>query len=248
MDRAAPLNSRKAAPVKTGTVARRGARVHQEYRQLPVLRCQTRQTRRSAAGRGFLRCDCGLRHKQPAEPVREGLSKARNEFRHNDTRSIPALRVQCRYCAPARFRWLFFGDQQDTQSRNRSDERKMHETRTRTWNAGSLDAAGPFQPERSDAKFPANDFATGSHDLGKDSRDSQWRMTRMIGPADDSSSPWERLRSLPDANPKGHLKHGGFQARFAGDADRLHFKSKEPWMSMEEVRVSGTFCQAEWAH
>ena len=37
MDRAAPLNSRKAAPVKIGTVARRGARVHQEYRQLSVL-------------------------------------------------------------------------------------------------------------------------------------------------------------------------------------------------------------------
>jgi len=37
MDRAAPLNLRKAAPVKTGTVARRGARVHQEYRQLSVL-------------------------------------------------------------------------------------------------------------------------------------------------------------------------------------------------------------------
>src|SRR6202453_1083338 len=79
------------------------------------------QTRRSAAGRGFLRCDCGLRHRQPAEPVREGGSKARNEFRHHDTRSIPALRVQCRYCAPARFWWLFFGDKQDTQSRNRSD-------------------------------------------------------------------------------------------------------------------------------
>jgi hypothetical protein len=37
------------------------------------------------------------------EPNREGLSQARNEFRHHDTRSIPALRVQCRYCAPARF-------------------------------------------------------------------------------------------------------------------------------------------------
>ena len=46
----------------------------------------------------------------------------------------------------------------------------------------------------------------------------------------------------PDANPTGrHLRHGGFQARFAGGADRLHFKLKEPWMSMEEVRVSGTF-------
>src|ERR1039457_2222657 len=67
-------------------------------------------------------------------------------------------------------------------------------------------------------------------------------MTRMTGPADDSSSPWERLRSLPAANPRAlHLRYGGFQARFAGDADRLHFKSKEPWMSMEEVRVSGTF-------
>jgi hypothetical protein len=110
--------------VKTGTVARRGARVHQVYRQLSVLNRKTRQTRRSAAGRGFLRCDCGVRHKQPAEPVREGLSKAGNEFRHHDTRSIPALRVQCRYCAPARFRWLFFGDQQYTQSRNRSDEKE----------------------------------------------------------------------------------------------------------------------------
>jgi hypothetical protein len=65
---------------------------------------KTRQTRRSAAGRGFLRCDCGLRHQQSAEPVREGLSKAGNEFRHRDTRSIPALRVQFRYCALARFR------------------------------------------------------------------------------------------------------------------------------------------------
>src|SRR5215471_14118839 len=118
----------------------------------------------------------------------------------------------------------------------------MHETRTRTRNAGSLDAAGPFQPRRSDANFPTNDFATGSHDLGKNSRDSQWPMTRMAGPVDDSSSPWERLRSLPDANPKGlHLRHVGFQARFTGDADRPHFKLKEPWMSMEEVRVSGTF-------
>jgi|SRR5579864_214610 len=66
-----------------------------------------------------------LRKTQTAsEPVREGLSKAGNEFRHHDTRSIPALRVQCRYCAPARFRWLFFGDQQYTQSRNRSDEKE----------------------------------------------------------------------------------------------------------------------------
>ena len=120
-------------------------------------------------------------------------------------------------------------------------KRKMHETRTRTRNAGSLDTGGRFQPRRSDANFPTNDFATGSYDLGKNSRDSQWPMTRMAGPVDDSSSYWERLRSLPDANPKGlHLRHGGFQARFARDADRLHFKSKEPWMSMEEVRVSGT--------
>lgn len=35
-----------------------------------------------------------------------------------------ALRVQCRYCAPARFRWPFFDDQQDTQSRNRSHEKE----------------------------------------------------------------------------------------------------------------------------
>jgi hypothetical protein len=34
------------------------------------------------------------------------------------------LRVQCRYSALERFRWPFFGDQQDTQSRNRSDEKE----------------------------------------------------------------------------------------------------------------------------
>jgi predicted permease len=49
----------------------------------------------------------------------EGLPQARNELRHHDTRSIPALRVQCRYCAPGRFWWLFFGDKQDTQSRKK---------------------------------------------------------------------------------------------------------------------------------
>src|SRR5215472_1204825 len=105
---ARPPELEKSGARENRTVARRGARVHQVYRRLSVLTRKTRQTRRSATGRGFLRCECGVRHKQPAEPVREGLSKARNEFRHHDTRSIPALRVQYRYCAPARFRWLFF--------------------------------------------------------------------------------------------------------------------------------------------
>src|SRR6516165_788264 len=68
MDDAAPL-TREKPPVKTGTVARRGARVHQEYRQLSVFTRKPKQTRRFAAERGFLRCDCGLRHKQPAEPA-----------------------------------------------------------------------------------------------------------------------------------------------------------------------------------
>ena len=141
--------------------------------------------------------------------------------------------------------WRDFGGLTSVISRTLSlgiaqTKRKMHETRTRTQNAGFLDAAGPFQPGRSDAPLPA-ELCHRSHDLGKNSRDSQWRMTIITGPADNSSSASERLRSLPDANPKGvPLRHGGFRARFAGDADRLHFKSKEPWMSMEEVRVSGT--------
>ena len=214
-------------------------RHRQEYRQLLVFHRKTAQTRRFTAERGFLRCDRGWNtNSQPTRPRRRAVE---GEETTTLARSS-VLRVQCRCSALARFRWLTFGDQQDTQSRNRSDERKMHETRTRTRNAGSLDAPGPFQPRRSDANFPTNDFATGSYDLGKKSRDSQWPMTRMAGPVDDSSSHWERLRSLPDANPKGlYLRHGGFQARFAGDADRLPFKSKEPWMLMEEVRVSGTF-------
>jgi len=79
MDRAAPEREQSGAR-ENRIRARRGAHVRQSYRQLSVSNRKTRQTRRSAAGRGFLRCDCGLRHKQPAEPVREGPSKARNEF------------------------------------------------------------------------------------------------------------------------------------------------------------------------
>ena len=54
----------------------------------------------------------------------------------------------------------------------------MHETRTRTQNTGSLDAAGRFQPRRSDANFPTNDFATGSYDLGKNK--NGWTRRRFV--------------------------------------------------------------------
>ena len=174
-------------------MARRGAHVRQSYRQLSVFNRKTRQTRRSAAGRGFLRCDGGLRHKQPGEPVREAPSKARNEFLTTTLARSPRFAFNA---ATAHRR--DFGGSSSVISRTISlgiaqTKRRMRETPTRTRNAGSLDAAGPFQPGRSDAKFPANDFATGSHDLGKDSRDSQWPMTRMAGPADNSPSPSEQL-------------------------------------------------------
>jgi hypothetical protein len=96
--------------VKTGTVARRGARVHQEYRQLPVF--TGKPGRRGESPLGADSC-AAMRLKTQTTSrtgIGEGLSQARNEFRHHDTRSVPALRVQCRYCAPARFWWLFFGD------------------------------------------------------------------------------------------------------------------------------------------
>src|SRR5258708_39321892 len=111
MDRAAPELEKSGAGENRDRSEMRRSRASRIPPTVGFNR-KTRQTRRTAAGRGFLRCDCGLRHKQPAEPVREGLSKARNEFRHHNTRSIPALRVQCRYRALARLRWLFFGYQQ----------------------------------------------------------------------------------------------------------------------------------------
>ena len=112
---------------------------------------KTTQTRRFRAERGFLRCDRGWStNSQPTRPRRRSVGKEETTTLARSS----LLRVQCRCSALARFRWLNFGDQQDTQSRNRSDERKMHETRTRTRNAGSLEAAGPFQPRRSDPNFP----------------------------------------------------------------------------------------------
>jgi hypothetical protein len=121
---------------------------------------KTRQTRRFAAGRGFLRCDCGLNHKQPGDrtPRRPGVSGGRNllpmKLAHPSE-----LRVQYLYCALARFRWLFFGASRTLSLGIAQTKRRMHETRTRIRSAGSFDAAEPLQPGRSDrANFPANDF------------------------------------------------------------------------------------------
>jgi len=81
MDRAAPLNSRKAAPVKTGTVARRGARVHQEYRQVSVLAAKSRR-------RGDPRA--GPRRSVEGE---ERISSPRYSLDPRASRSMPLLRT-----------------------------------------------------------------------------------------------------------------------------------------------------------
>jgi hypothetical protein len=112
---------------------------------------KTTRTRKFRAERVFLGCGCGLNHKQPddREVRRETQSKILLV-----TRSISVLRVQRRYSALVRFRWLNFDDHQHNQSRNRSDERKLRETQTRTRNTGCLDAAGLFRPGRSGESSP----------------------------------------------------------------------------------------------
>jgi hypothetical protein len=84
------------------------------------LEWKTRQTRRSVAERGFLRCERRLRHKQPAEPAcakpaegEERVSSSQRSLNSRGSRSVPLLRT-------ARFPRPFFGDQHDTQSWNRS--------------------------------------------------------------------------------------------------------------------------------
>src|SRR6516162_4441145 len=82
---------------------------------------KTTQTRRFKAERGFLRCDRGWNtNSQPTRPRRRSVE---GEETTTLARSS-VLRVQCRCSALARFWWLNFGDQQDTQSRNRSDEKE----------------------------------------------------------------------------------------------------------------------------
>jgi hypothetical protein len=88
------------------------------------LERKTRQTRRFVAGRGFLRCECRLRHKQPAEPAcakpaegKERVSSSQRSLNPRASRSMPLLRT-------ARFPRRFFGDQQDTQSWNRSHQKE----------------------------------------------------------------------------------------------------------------------------
>ena len=81
---------------------------------------KTRQTRRFAAGRGFLRCDCGWNTN--SQPTRSRRRSVEGEETTTLAR-YSVLRVQCRYSALARFQWLNFGDQEDTQSRKRSDEK-----------------------------------------------------------------------------------------------------------------------------
>src|SRR6516162_3980747 len=90
-------------------------RHRQEYRQLLVFHRKTAQTRRFTAERGFLRCDRGWNtNSQPTRPRRRSVE---GEETTTLARSS-VLRVQCRCSALARFWWLNFGDQQDTQSRN----------------------------------------------------------------------------------------------------------------------------------
>jgi hypothetical protein len=112
-----PPELEKTGARETGAVARPGARVRQGYRKVPVLPSKSDRRGDPPLGEDSRGASRGLRHTQPAEAAREGLSTAKNESRHHNTRSIRSLRVQCRYSALARFRLAKFADQPDTQSR-----------------------------------------------------------------------------------------------------------------------------------
>lgn len=109
--------------MKTGTVARRGARVHQSYRQPSVSSAKP-----GRRGYSPLDEDHALRlgpKTHTAEPVRERPLETRAAFRHRkhsldrrDSRSMPLVRTGAISVA-------FFGDQQETQSRNCSDEKEI---------------------------------------------------------------------------------------------------------------------------
>jgi hypothetical protein len=86
---------------------------------------KTTQTRRFRVECGFLRCGCCLNHKQPGgRPTAKARRERGAELLLMTLARSYVLRVQCHYSALARFRWLNFGDQEDTQSRKRSNEKE----------------------------------------------------------------------------------------------------------------------------
>src|SRR5262249_25915982 len=119
-----PLNSGKAAPAKTGTVARRGPCVHQEYRN---CRFSTEnQSRRGDSSLGANSCTAIAAGTLTAS--RRGPAKV---CRRGGTSSVTTtlarssvLHVQCRCSALARFRWPKCGKQKATKSRNRREKRE----------------------------------------------------------------------------------------------------------------------------